>query len=317
MSGFFASRWMPVAFIVLALAVSWALWGKLLTENFPRTRPLTPKERRYGPTSDPQYDAAAVEVLQRRLPYEFRVEGSLAVVAEAVGTELHPYKIFVNWRTLEDAGVRRDTPVRADVGGLQIDDALVRILAAADGATGTLAFEIDDGVVIVNTKDELARNTLTRVYDVRDLVGGANANASPAVLLRWADPAQVSAAEAALSNDLAETIDPASWRPCGNTGAMRFLRGQLIVSQTLVNQHDVLRFLETRRWHNAMRKFVYRATPLVAAGALLGIFQRLVVGWSRRRAAAGGLCPACGYDLRATPERCPECGRIPTIAGNT
>jgi hypothetical protein len=43
----------------------------------------------------------------------------------------------------------------------------------------------------------------------------------------------------------------------------------------------------------------------------------IVRGRRRRRAeqwSRVGLCPACGYDLRASAGRCPECGRVPANA---
>jgi hypothetical protein len=50
----------------------------------------------------------------------------------------------------------------------------------------------------------------------------------------------------------------------------------------------------------------------VASVATYAIGRPVVIGWRRERRELKNLCPTCGYDVRATPERCPECGLAPS-----
>lgn len=63
-------------------------------------------------------------------------------------------------------------------------------------------------------------------------------------------------------------------------------------------------------------QYVIAVAPFWALAAASGL---LPLGWTvqrlRRRffsRPVPGCCERCGYDLRATPQRCPECGHVPS-----
>ena len=104
-------------------------------------------------------------------------------------------------------------------------------------------------------------------------------------------------------------------------------RGWAYSREPLTDPHARMpRFLGARYWRSGPFAFsrtgggendvaVYRRflTPFWLPAAVfalgpacwcVGATQRAL----RRRRSKRGLCPTCGYDLRATPDRCPECG---------
>jgi hypothetical protein len=58
-------------------------------------------------------------------------------------------------------------------------------------------------------------------------------------------------------------------------------------------------------------RFSYWLSAAVAGTLPLLRIRQIIQTNRRQRRTKRGYCASCGYDLRATPDRCPECGAIP------
>ncbi|MDB5330413.1 MAG: hypothetical protein JWP03_1564 [Phycisphaerales bacterium] len=114
-------------------------------------------------------DRAVQAQLDRQLP-ELQFDGvGFSDVVDFL-RDVSGANVFVNWKTLEGAGIDKNAPVTAKLRNVKFSKALAVILDSVGGGTTKLGYTIDDGVITISTSEDLSKNTITRVYDIRDLI---------------------------------------------------------------------------------------------------------------------------------------------------
>jgi hypothetical protein len=158
-----------------------------------------------------------------------------------------------------------------------------------------------------------------RSYHAGDAFSVARVRFDGQWTFRLRDQLQVSTGRAEYSHTLATGTGPASRAYAEQWATLnRRIRQPMPSSRPMSTGQPVVSFCgfecgrqEYIRRDGSVCLGVYSAKfPLWAPVGVTAVFPALrsAVWLRRRRRAGGGHCAACGYDLRASPHRCPECG---------
>ena len=198
--------------------------------------------------------------------------------------------IFVDWRSLEGAGIDKSAQVSERLHDVKFSKALSTVLADVGGGTVKLGYSVDEGVITISTAEVLSQSTVTRVYDIRDLIinipdftdapdfnissnntqtsgqgGGGGGGGGGQSLFGGGggaggqggnEPGQPTRQDLvdSITKLIEDTVATESWKDNGGTsGSLRELSGQLVVQQTGENHGKIVKLLEQLRETRAIQ----------------------------------------------------------------
>ncbi len=210
-----------------------------------------------GVYADPPQDRRVLASLETtNIPASF-TDNTLEDVLNFIATVTN-LNVDVDWDSLAEVGVDRDTLVSLNLQPLPAKTILDRVLSkVSPDEFNSAGWAVNDGILVVASDSALRRNTFIQIYDIQDLLfqipdfvetpdlelgsivqgqGGSDQQAEVEL------PGSLSQEELLerIRNIIQTNVDFDGWRDNGgDTGDIQELNGNLIITNTAANHRDI------------------------------------------------------------------------------
>jgi general secretion pathway protein D len=232
------------------------------------------------------------------------LEEALAFIKQIASVEMD-----VDWSSLENVGINKETPVSLTLSKVSAKVLLDKVLErASEDPTAGAAWTIKEGMIFIASKEDINRDRVLAIYDIKDLLvvipdfeeapefnlqsvlqsgqgGGGQSPFQDQGGNQQEDEDALSPEE--LTDQLVEiiqkSVDSEGWEDNGGeTGYIQRFQGNLIVTQTPANHREIRNLLSKLREQRSMQVNVEARFLLVSQSFFEQIGFDLDVYWNGR-----------------------------------